>query len=799
MSSLKVLFLGNHPNVIFYTSRLQLAKNVELYNVYDSDITDFQLETQKYGKLNLQIKNHFKTVSDLLIKYNNQNLIFDIVILSPCWVYDFQKNSNQLQHLVNTNTKIIIESTGYVSLESTIKPYLDPSTTVFSIISSYDIRYNKSNNSFKEYSLKNKDANNIYLGTIGITSEGSLLTSYHERSETLLLSLQRLFKKLLAKDTIELCSLSPSEYLSKKWFYALQRICFDSAMIFFNISDPYKLQPLLNENKSINGIYDELISLVGKMGLKEKFSRDVMHNLWKSNFINKINNLTAPLVHNFMSQIYLSDIELTLSQPRALAKLFSVECPRLEFLHFTISQMIKMNQGESTLFERSNINNEGNIQLLKTHARLKKEFDELQASLDEKNFSIIQIKNDSKKVTQYTFTLNKEANILQNQLDELSARQLETSNNKVKNLRFSETPDIYNEINDNNRITKIPSGRGTPSTSIMKNGYNPNDGNSNLMRQQKQQDIEFQRRSKMGKSKQFEFQQQQQQQQQQQRSNYPQYHAPSPSMSEQYFTQQPDSNNHYYDRRGSLADSVQTGNNNYQNNGHRLIRPTSRKNRTSDFADIRRTSSIEAETFRNSLTMSMSIDSGLNNSYLQRPHSRTPSNYSEIPENISRTSSIIDGSGMSGRYPPVMESSRTPTNPMKRFSTNDIPQNHHLQQQQQQQQQKPITNENLTLFNTLSNAKMNGNSRIQQQNKNRHTIQLSTNQTYLTPLDTQKRGTILSETSIESANISTFDPKPISPATSSATDELSPELTSNSKTKKSQFSSFFSRKSKKKQ
>ena len=122
-SSLRVLAIGNNPNILFYTSRFQLAKNIDLYHVNDSKSCQFEIETEYYGKDRFELENHFTSIEHLTeaLSSKSSEAVFDIIIMSAPSLQELSSLASKLTSIIYSNTKIFLESSGFIQLEPFVK------------------------------------------------------------------------------------------------------------------------------------------------------------------------------------------------------------------------------------------------------------------------------------------------------------------------------------------------------------------------------------------------------------------------------------------------------------------------------------------------------------------------------------------------------------------------------------------------------------------------------------------------------------------------------------------------------
>ncbi|SCW03537.1 LAFE_0G12662g1_1 [Lachancea fermentati] len=350
MSSLRVLVIGNNPNVLLYTWRIQQSKSVQLVHVSRSNSPKYTVETNKYGADTFTLSDHFETLEDLIKDGNHK--IFDLVILSASSLQEISSLSSKLNPLLNLNTKILVESTGFVHLEPFVKMSIDfPQLKVFSIMSDFDFREVSPGN-YKQYNSK-ESSSKIYLGESGVksTNQNSNNGKYPKESVSLLETFKRLFMKLFPKDQVDLCNLSHVDFLSQQWKLALPKVCFDPLLILLEDPEPSQLHEQILAKPLISGLVTEIITVTKSMGAKLPPGFDNENDLlshWLSNNGNKM----PQLVFHFVHKTAPLNIDMLLLQPILLADDYGIKTPYLEFLYSMMCQFEKLNAGDSQWFCR---------------------------------------------------------------------------------------------------------------------------------------------------------------------------------------------------------------------------------------------------------------------------------------------------------------------------------------------------------------------------------------------------------------------------------------------------------------
>ncbi|SCV02712.1 LAMI_0H02234g1_1 [Lachancea mirantina] len=379
MSSLRILVIGNNPNVLFYAWRLQQSKSVSVIYVSSAALGEIKIETEQYGSETFRFKNHYESVDDLLKR--SEQSVFDLVILSASSLQEISSVSGKLNALLNVNTKILVESTGFVHLEPFVRMSIEfKKLKVFSIMSEFDIRQ-VSASTFKQFNGKNGNCK-IYLGTSMTKQTSSSGARYLNEDAALLETFKRLFSKLFPRDQLDLCGLSGLDFLCQQWSLALPKICFDPLMILLEVSQPAKLQEQILAKPLISGLITEVITVTKSMGARLPQGLDNESTL-VVNWLDFNHNDTPKLLYHFLRKSASLDIDMLLLQPILLADDYGIKTPYLEFLYSMMCQLQKINNGQSELFGRldDHKNNKDEI------ARVKQQCNSLQNELKDRTLN----------------------------------------------------------------------------------------------------------------------------------------------------------------------------------------------------------------------------------------------------------------------------------------------------------------------------------------------------------------------------------------------------------------------------
>lgn len=460
-SPLKVLLVGDNPNIILYAFRFNLAKNIQLYHVSANSTPDsvFDVETVNYGKDQISFANNFKSIPELQNAANATDdtpLFFDIIICSAVSLQEISSLASQLNPMINLNTKIILESSGFVQIEPFFKLSLDlPQVNVFSIITDIDFRQTDTY-TYRQFQNSNSSSNNIYLGCSMTDKNNNLNSSITPSSPVfpVLDTFARLFQKLFPNDNIDILDNDSYKFLSKQWSMAIPTICYDSLLILLDNIEPLKLLDEILAKPLISGLTNELYSIISKMNITldhDSNNENNMTNTWSSIYVNDQNRVPR-LVYHFLNKTASLNLDLLLLQPILLADDHGIKTPYLEFLYSIMCQYEKFNKGTSKLFERfgsksitngdtetitENDNTELINRLENDNQNLVNERDQLKLMIDsnEINVNQLQLKID---------TLNQQLSSTQNEL----AQQARNHENAINQLK-TETTATTNNNNSN--------------------------------------------------------------------------------------------------------------------------------------------------------------------------------------------------------------------------------------------------------------------------------------------------------------------------------------------------------------
>ncbi|SCV03267.1 LAME_0H09054g1_1 [Lachancea meyersii CBS 8951] len=378
MSSLRVLAVGDNTNVLLYAWRIQQSKSVNLTHLSSAKTSEYSVETAQYGSDTFCFEQHFESVDQMLASGDGSARVFDLVILSAASLQELSSLAAKLNPVLNLNTKILVESSGFVHLEPFVKMSIDfGQLKVFSVMCDFDFR--QVSPSRFEQAAHQLAPCNLYLGESGV--KGS--TKYAADNVALLETFKRLFVKLFPQDKVHVCNFSYAEFLSQQWKLALPRICFDPLYILLENSRPEELNEQILAKPLISGLVTEIITVTKTMGAKLPPGFDNEKDLLQQ-WLKTTNNELPQLAYHFCQKTAPLNVDMLLLQPILLADDYGIKTPYLEFLYSMMCQYQKMNDGESKLFARTSIQSKVTGELTKLqqeHIELKSQLHSVQNNL----------------------------------------------------------------------------------------------------------------------------------------------------------------------------------------------------------------------------------------------------------------------------------------------------------------------------------------------------------------------------------------------------------------------------------
>ena len=473
---------GDNPNLVFYTMRFQNAKNVELYHVSSSKSSLFHIETITYGQQTFELENHFTSIQHLvealshLKNDSGSEVKLDVIVVGASSLQKLSTFPAAIKSAVTEQTKVFIESTGFIHLE----PFIRTSSTfshasVFSIMTDYDIRRvpssvpnsnnknsNSNSNTYRQF-VSDADTENIrkkysiYLGT-GTNSNAPLSpgspyqgtknksyahtqTRYTSETVKVLKSFEKLFLRLFPLDKIENCDYTYNEFLSKQWNLSLLRICLDPLLIIFEETNTRKLTEHILAKPLISGVITELITVARNMNIRLDSALD-NENAMLVTWVKKYNgggdsdgdsgsnDYIPPLVYNFVHRTGGLDIDLLLLQPILIADDYGIKTPYLEFMYTVLCQAERLNRGKSVWFTRSeNLKNlkQQLSQVTASKEQLEETCRELSVSLDKKELQLQGVRENEEKLKTKLQELEKQLKTLKEAAIERAAAAVTTT------------------------------------------------------------------------------------------------------------------------------------------------------------------------------------------------------------------------------------------------------------------------------------------------------------------------------------------------------------------------------------
>lgn len=479
-SLLRVLVVGDNSNIPLYASRFRLAKSVELYHVSDTKSNHFQVETAAYGKDEFQLENHFTSVAHLeeaMKQTGETGIIFDLIILSAMSLQEMSSLASQLNPMININSKIFLESSGFVQLEQFVKMSMDlPQLNIFSIVTDYDFRQ-VGPNQYKQFVAPGTQ-NSIYLGDSSPVaskkqnSQSSRMPSgngakYPKNVGTLLATFQKLFEKLFPHDRVDLCNSSQTDFLSTMWTVAIPKICFDPLLILLEETDPQQLNQQVLAKPLISGLVTEVITILKSMGGKlptQLESENGLLSHWQSMYAGT--GQMPATVYHFVNRTAPLNIDMLLLQPILLADDYYIKTPYLEFLYSLMCQYQKLNDGTSKWFmrrEESGLQSADMASLTEQNNQLQSQLVSLHKSSDERDDYLKKVEADAQASQSQVAVLQKQIASLRQVIVEQSQKH----DSVVQELRQAQQqqtqqpPPLQRDLNgSNDQVASFTSAQG---------------------------------------------------------------------------------------------------------------------------------------------------------------------------------------------------------------------------------------------------------------------------------------------------------------------------------------------------
>ncbi|GEQ71014.1 hypothetical protein JCM33374_g4695 [Metschnikowia sp. JCM 33374] len=294
---------------------------------------------------------------------------FDVVLMSVSDLQSFQDTCNNVGPYLHANSLVVVESTGYVSLEPFVVSSYAKSkkVTVCSIMNEADVKRSSRSNDFY-HAVLNQDQR-IYLGTC--TDESKALYKVAD-SETYarFYKLLQVVQEQSGGNISLLKSNNHKEFMTYQWKLALPRIVVNPLSVIFEEPYPANLDKQILAKPLITGLVNEIFKIIKKMECKliKGFENEtnIMKN-WSAHFpvpvpvpeaasVPKYRNSNS-VFYNFYHQLDVN-VDLLLLQPILLGDDHGVRTPYLENLYSIVCQLLKMNSADSVFFTRKSANSD---------------------------------------------------------------------------------------------------------------------------------------------------------------------------------------------------------------------------------------------------------------------------------------------------------------------------------------------------------------------------------------------------------------------------------------------------------
>lgn len=494
MSQVQVLAVGSNPNVLFYAWRLQETKSCKVSLVNSLIKLTIKFDAPEFSK---DVMEFNPTLYGSLGQINSSK--FDIVIISVSSLQDFQVICDQLAPLLNDDSVVVIESTGYVNLEPFVLLSLPnfKKLIITSIMNESDVKQISSDTFHR--SVRNND-NRIYFGT-------SVPNSSINKSA----NFQRLYKLLQlvqqdSKDSVSLLkSTNAKEFMTYQWKLALPRICFNPLSIIFEEEFPINLSQQILCKPLITGIINEIFKIIKKMDCKLVKGSESEINLlkhWSSlypitkNGENSTYQKSSTLFYNFYNQ-YDLEIDLLLLQPILLADDHGVRTPYLENLYSMMCQLIKYNHKNSnSIFftRRLSLTDSNNLDKVNKQIDLKtNQLNLLLADLQEKSSHLKQLDSSIQEKLAMKDQMDSDLRQQQSNLNSLTEKfqkqsqdfallqqnhenQLKSLNERILTMQLNHDKIVESQRNESQRYIENQNGsqRSIDNQGIIENQKNAN-------------------------------------------------------------------------------------------------------------------------------------------------------------------------------------------------------------------------------------------------------------------------------------------------------------------------------------
>ncbi|ODQ82261.1 hypothetical protein BABINDRAFT_5255 [Babjeviella inositovora NRRL Y-12698] len=345
---LNILAVGANPFITFYVSRLANVASLDVSVVSQEAAVvaaeGFSWKSTEFGNscFRPSPSSVFASVTDLTQKPKT----YDCLLMSAKSLQDISVVVSQLAGFLTPTATIIIESTGYVKLESFVKlslPATLSSVNILSIMTDHDVRktgpasytHTVTGNTSQTYIGKAETPTDIYSGDLV-----GLIYSW--------------------ANIFENCGLKVATFRTTTEFLATQvqlcvpRAVFNPLAIIFEIPYPANFEAQILSKPLISGLIEEFNRLAKCMNVAVP-KELVLYRQWCLRYkqLQGVDTYatSSPLFYDFFHQRDL-EIDLLLLQPILLADDYNLRTPYLEFLYAVLCQHQKLNRGQSVFFMR---------------------------------------------------------------------------------------------------------------------------------------------------------------------------------------------------------------------------------------------------------------------------------------------------------------------------------------------------------------------------------------------------------------------------------------------------------------
>lgn len=412
-----ILIIGENPNLAYYGWKLYDSKscNITIVNSLLDPASQGIIWVSDQGKkARYNPERLYKNVSQL-----PQGVQYDVILLSSSSLHTFSL-CNQLAPFLGPSTVVVIESTGFLQLESYIQQHfhkvLNREVACLSIMNDSDVK-KIPNHPIYVLQQRNK-ADYLYIGNA---------TSAYQRLD--IIAIDGL-SKLFAKAAVETLKTDNNlEFFNYQWKFALPRLVFNPLLLVFELDHPVKISKQILAKPLISGLFNESIELLKKMDCKlikgyenensllntwcklypERETAGAVENVLSQDFgIKDVKYLNSPnFFYEFYHQ-YVLDFDLLLLQPILVADDYAIKTPYLEFLYTTMSQFEKLNH--------STLENPSSLFFLRSTSALKSRLLNL-TNVDNMENKIMELINKNRSLEDSNQNLIKQINELSYQLN----------------------------------------------------------------------------------------------------------------------------------------------------------------------------------------------------------------------------------------------------------------------------------------------------------------------------------------------------------------------------------------------